>query len=366
MDYRQFIQKPFLKNSVSIFRRRQKNNIDAHIHTEASPDAFLTIDDIIEQANQNGLSHVAITDHNTCIGIDNYMRALGLADDEIYFVKNGVKVICGAEVTCSYRHKNNYAQKLHILCYGFNRDPNNQFMQLLDAKYRDYQDTFFTIPETLANFSDLYTPLYDKKEFKEYIFLKRLNTHQNTHNSFSNDDVADYYAFKGISRQKVLSDISNMSHLFKNRDIMHLDVTTVIDAVHNCGGKCIVAHPIKSYKKFMQKYKCDLAGQWQYTKSMTDKLLALGVDGVELISVTKKTSEIKKLFNQYYKNVGFTSYGTDKHDNAEGSPALGTMAGYNPLCNFKEVIEGMHKQPISSTQFSMKKKNLTYSNSKEM
>lgn len=337
--------RPYLK-SVKYFTSKPHNDIDGHIHSTASPDAFLTINAIIKQAKENKLSYIAITDHNTCVNIDNYMRSLGANDNEIYVTQDGIKIICGAEVTCFFKHSDKYSQKLHILCYGFNRDPNNDFMRLLDSKYKDYEETFLTIPDTLAHYYPLYKKRYTKEEFKYFVYKRRLMDNKNTHSTYSPDEVVQYFVHKGLDEGQIRNDILNLAHCFKEKDNIVLDVKTVIDAVHKAGGKCMIAHPLKSYKKFMKKYKCNKNNQWAYITSMTNKLLAMGIDGVELISVTDDKNPLKAKFNDEYKYVGFTAYGSDRHDNTPYSLPLGHLSGYTPPCNFKKVIEELQKNQL--------------------
>jgi predicted metal-dependent phosphoesterase TrpH len=60
---------------------------DLHNHSHFSPDSILSPKDIIDRARRAGLSHIAVTDHNTVRG--------GLAAREL---ADGVEVIVGEEV----------------------------------------------------------------------------------------------------------------------------------------------------------------------------------------------------------------------------------------------------------------------------
>lgn len=348
------LKKSSLKSFVEKKFHQSVNNIDGHIHTVSSPDATLTISDIIKEAKENKLSYIAITDHNTCVGVDSYMRSLGLKDREIYFEQDGVKVVCGAEVTCFYEHSTKNQQKLHILCYGFSRNPHNSFMRLLKDKYEDYLETFYTIPETLVNYGDdVYGSVYSRNDFKNFMFNKRVLEGKNTHNNYFFEEVITYFSSKGINADKIQQDMNNLSHMYKFQDNIHLDINDVIKAVHNAGGKCMVAHPLKSFKKFSEKHNHTEKQRWEYAKEMTNTLLGIGVDGVELISDTN--NNVKANYNMLYKNVGFTSYGSDKHDNLKGPIPLGRLNGYNPPCNFKFVIEQLQNEHMEKLSNSTQK-----------
>lgn len=353
-----FIRSKIIQNNKHYFAEADipSNLIDCHVHSTASPDGFLTISEIISQAKENNLSHVAITDHNTCVGIDSYMRALGAQNNEIYIEQDGVKLICGAEITCYYHHSRKFSQKLHILCYGFDRNPDNDFMQLLKAKLEDYEETFFSIPNTLTFYYDIYKDIYNKEDFKNFIFNERLLHNKNTHDPYSSDEVVKYFVSKGLDEKIVRDDIVSLASLYKQKDNIIIKVETVIDLVHKAGGKCMVAHPLKSYRKFMKKHHFRESDEWAYITSMTNQLLALGVDGIELISVANPKSVIRQRFNDLYKNVGFTAYGSDRHDNTTHSMTMGFIQGYTPPCNFIEVIEDLQAKQLSPALAERQKK----------
>ena len=81
--------------------------IDLHLHTCYS-DGELTPDDLIKLAEQRGLKTIAITDHDTLLGVKN-----------INYKSNSVKVIPGIELSVKVDKG-----RMHIL--GYNIDCNNQ------------------------------------------------------------------------------------------------------------------------------------------------------------------------------------------------------------------------------------------------
>lgn len=83
--------------------------IDLHIHSTAS-DGSLTPTEVVNRANDLGLTAMAITDHDTVAGID---EALETAKDL------DMEVIPGIEVSCIYKEK-----EIHILgLYIDHKDP---------------------------------------------------------------------------------------------------------------------------------------------------------------------------------------------------------------------------------------------------
>lgn len=88
--------------------------IDLHIHTTAS-DGEKTSNEILKMAIQMGAQAIAITDHDTILGLDN-----------LCYDKNIIQVIPGIEMSA-------YSEigRLHILGYGFDRN-NLSFREKLE------------------------------------------------------------------------------------------------------------------------------------------------------------------------------------------------------------------------------------------
>ena len=78
---------------------------DLHTHTTAS-DGTLTPSELVKLAAESGLSVLAITDHDTVLGIDEAQRSL----------PSGLDLVSGVEFSCLY--DGNCAFKLHILGLG--------------------------------------------------------------------------------------------------------------------------------------------------------------------------------------------------------------------------------------------------------
>lgn len=86
--------------------------IDLHTHTTAS-DGSLSPEDLVRLAKHQGVSALAVTDHDSVAGLKR-------ADDE--GVRQGVEIIPGIEISCLYRDV-----ELHILGYFINpEDPRLQ------------------------------------------------------------------------------------------------------------------------------------------------------------------------------------------------------------------------------------------------
>ncbi|MFC0525122.1 PHP domain-containing protein [Pontibacillus salicampi] len=83
--------------------------IDLHCHTSTS-DNTMSISEVIYHAKENGITHLAITDHDT---------TAGLAEAEQIGIEAGVTIIAGIEIS-AYDYKRD--KRAHILGYHVSAD----------------------------------------------------------------------------------------------------------------------------------------------------------------------------------------------------------------------------------------------------
>lgn len=83
------------------------HSFDLHVHTFFSRDAVHSPEKMIAAAKKKGLSGIAITDHDTCEGVE-YLRHKGLISDNGEAV-DGFLIIPGVEVS---------TREGHLLCLG--------------------------------------------------------------------------------------------------------------------------------------------------------------------------------------------------------------------------------------------------------
>lgn len=109
---------------------------DLHIHTPASgdyPDKNVTADEIIEKAQEVGLSAIAITDHQTADFVDRVKSAARKTD---------LVVFPGVEITCS-----GGKEGIHIIClFDIDKDTShvNQFLNRLGIYDKNGKKTICT------------------------------------------------------------------------------------------------------------------------------------------------------------------------------------------------------------------------------
>ncbi len=209
--------------------------IDLHVHTTIS-DSSLSTKEMLLLAKERGLTHVAITNHDTVVGLIEALE----------FVKSiGVDVITGIEIF-NYDFKRH--KKTHILGYHFNleaphikalvdpinarRDANTKWQveQLIKAGYN------LTMDEVAQKAKD------STAWYKQHIF--------------------DVLTSKGYHRQE-------LKPLFQkggicDRVITYVNAEEAVKAIKADGGVAVMAHPGQSK-----------------TYDLIPDLVAVGLDGIE-------------------------------------------------------------------------------------
>ncbi|WP_273149910.1 PHP domain-containing protein [Methylophaga thiooxydans] len=97
---------------------------DLHTHSTAS-DGSLTPTQLVERASQQGVTHLALTDHDGTEGIEEAKRIAN---------KAGIALIPGVEISVSW-----YGATVHIV--GLNLDIDNPELQQGLAQLREYRQT---------------------------------------------------------------------------------------------------------------------------------------------------------------------------------------------------------------------------------
>ncbi|WP_431222602.1 PHP domain-containing protein [Serratia sp. L9] len=87
--------------------------IDLHMHSSYSDDADFPVEVVVARCKANGISTLAITDHNSAYSVP---EAKALASSSL-------NVLSGIEIDCTFEGRN-----FHLLGYGF--APSNDFVEI--------------------------------------------------------------------------------------------------------------------------------------------------------------------------------------------------------------------------------------------
>ena len=214
--------------------------IDLHVHTTAS-DGTLTPSEAVCLAKELGISAIAVTDHDSCDGVSEALKA-----GEAY----GIEVVPGIELSVDYR-----GYGIHLL--GYFMDPEAPALQeLLDwviserkRRNREMAETFcadgidISIPALRALFPG---SVIGRPHFAAA--LVQLGLAETV-----NDAFARY--------------LSRGTKYYRKREYIPMEKAFAV--IRSCGGKAVFAHPLQ-YRMREEDLLC-----------LTETLKAQGIVGME-------------------------------------------------------------------------------------
>jgi len=242
--------------------------IDLQHHSTYS-DGQLTPTGVANFAYSNGVKVVALTDHNTVAGLDEFRKAC---------VKRKMKPICGLELYVKLNHK-----KFNILWYNFD-DTHPELHSLLRE----------TQIRRRGNVRRILNKVIEHKKL-ELNIEKVLDSH----NHYIPINGIVYAMWKSKKNQKIFEEdlgIKNpreediMMEYLKNKKYgvlneSYVNVKRIIKLRERVGGQLIINHPGKSGHLSRE--------QFQYLKE-------LGMDGIEVLSPHHSLGAV--MYYQYLSN----------------------------------------------------------------
>lgn len=244
---------------------------DLHIHTNIS-DGSESYEEVINKAKDKGLTHIAITNHDTVRGLREAIN---------YGEKVGIKVIPGIEIS-AYDFKNN--RKVHILGYNMSLDGFNINNLCYKTLINRNSASTEQISKLLCEGYDVDFSYISKVSEKSRIIYKQHIMDALKSKHYCDGIYCDLYR-----------------KLFKNNgicaiDIEYVDAVKAVEAIQNDGGVAVLAHPgqLNSY-------------------SMIVELVKHGLWGIEVYHHSHNEEDVKRV-KEYAKkyNLHLTG-GTDYH-----------------------------------------------------
>ncbi len=271
--------------------------VDLHIHSNYS-DGSDTPEQIVKQAREKRINLIALTDHNTIEGIDEFKQAC---------LKYQQPSLAGIEIST-----NLHGHEVHLLSYfnldnDFNEKRFIPLKQLIDEYKAIKQHQNEAILEKLIN----RYPQLSIAEF--YEFSKTISKKQN----LNRVHIAKYLANKGIvaTFQEALNDYINEDGIFFVAKVP-IDLFKAIKIVHQCNGIAIIGH-IGEY---------DLGAK---INDFIDECYHQGIDGFECFHPSNQRYEIDLLWQISKKypdlllTMGSDYHGKNKPNNLLGKPYYG-------------------------------------------
>ncbi len=241
--------------------------LDAHVHTNIS-DSSLSTKETLELAKRRGLTHLALTNHDTVHGLS---QAIELGKTI------GIEVIPGIEMSAYHDLSN---RKVHLLGYHFKleaphikalcdplnaaRDANTraQLQLLIEA---GYPITLAAVEQRAAQSTAVY------KQHLTDVLLK---------NGLSRDEIRPLFKKGGLCDQS----------------ITYLDAVEAVKAIKADGGVAVLAHPGQS-KAF----------------GVVPALVAAGLDGIEAYHPDHSEDDIEQALALAKQYGLFVTTGSDFH-----------------------------------------------------
>ncbi len=256
--------------------------IDLQIQTTFS-DGHDTPSEIIALAKQSGVSHIAITDHDTMDGVAEAMNAAKGTD---------IRVLAGAELSASYREK-----RFHVLAYNIDKENKelNEFFQEIRSQFKE----FFV--ETLLPWIN-----------------ERLENDGKQTASKEAYEKMPYKYFRGpglglfLQEQGILKHMSEVFAYLEGcpRVVLKRSVQEVIDIIHGAGGVAVLSHPLGKGTSLKE-----ISHDTEEQHKVLEKFVSWGLDGLECYnpSHTKEANDQIRVWAKEF-NIHITA-GSDWHGN---------------------------------------------------
>lgn len=190
---------------------------DLHCHTRHS-DGSATVEEVILFAKGNGISTLAITDHDTVSGWE---------EAAWYGERYGVTVIPGIELS---GYDNKREQKAHILCY-FCPQP-ERLAELCGRIAKDRRQATEQMIQTLLECYPITKEMIVRRAGEGRSIYKQHILHTLMDAGYTKEIFGSLY-------QKLFDHQEGLAHI----EIPYPDVYQVLETIREAGGVAVMAHP---------------------------------------------------------------------------------------------------------------------------
>ncbi len=277
------------------------SSIDLHIHSCFSEDGEYTPGALVQMCSDVGIELMAISDHNTVAGVE---EAIKKAEQ--------LQICCypAIEIDCTYDGVN-----FHVLGYE------------IDYKSKDFYNLEKNVRKQCASTSKEQLHLINKLGFSltERDLIEIMgNTYWNEYWTgelfaevlLKKSEYAESEILKPYRTGGTRSDNPYVNFYWDYcsqgkpcyAGIEFPSITKVIDIIHDNNGTAILAHP-----------GINLKGRYE----MLDRLLPLGLDGIEVFSSYHDVDTTRYFYNEALEMGITTTCGSDFHGKTKPSIQLG-------------------------------------------
>lgn len=275
------------------------DKIDLHVHSSYSDDADFPVSDIVELAEDNELSLISITDHNSSRSALDGVR--DCASKKMGF-------ITGIEIDCSFNKRN-----FHLLGYGYNKDTHDfhriesDFIKLqkeaTPIKIKRLKEIGFFLDEDML-YKDLKGTVPQEESMAELILLDKRNDGnallQPYRKGGERSDmplVNFFWDFFGAGKPCYV-------------EIQYPELAQIVEVIKDNGGIPVIAHIGANVKKEHLKFVSEMRN--------------VGVMGVEVFSSYHDRALSKTLFDYCMDNSLLITCGSDFHGANKPNIAIGS------------------------------------------
>ena len=261
--------------------------IDLHCHSTCSDGTYAPTE-VVQRAHSAGVTVLALTDHDTLLGIDEARQAASACDMQLI---NGVEISCEHTLAGGYGKNKTTNKIIHVLGLNFTdcAQMHETLQQLQDSRANRGQRIVETLSELLAiDYEDLWHAVLIKAgnnphavgraHIGQVLFERgHVKTVQKAFDKYLADNKPAYVAIEALSMARG------------------------IELIQACGGKAVLAHPTR----------------YQLSATRVRKLIAefaaLGGDGCELPSNSEPLSTRKMVDRSIAEHDLAVSIGSDFH-----------------------------------------------------
>lgn len=267
------------------------NYIDLHVHSNAS-DGTLTPTEVVSRAIQNGLSAIALTDHDTIDGVKEALDTANKAKE----AGQSIEIIAGTELSVAYKGRD-----IHIL--GLFIDiQNRDFQNFLNHAKEERITRNLKMIENLQNVGIAIT-IEDLKRENEDTVITRAH-------------FAKHLLETGVVKTKeeaFRKYLDSSTPYFVPRE--YFTPEEAIKQIHSAGGIASLAHPLL----------------YKYSRSEVEKLVvylkSLGLDALETYYTTHTDADEYFVRNLARRQGLMMTGGSDFHGTNKPDIELGIGRG---------------------------------------
>ncbi|AOY44799.1 MULTISPECIES: PHP domain-containing protein [unclassified Psychrobacter] len=260
---------------------------DLHCHSTCSDGTYAPTE-VVKRAHAAGINVLALTDHDTLVGIDEAREAANAYDIQLI---NGVEVSCEHTLSGGYGKNKSTNKIIHVLGLDFTdrEKMHATLQQLQDSRATRGQRITEKLSELLSiDFDELWQAILDKAggnpqavgraHIGQVLFERgEVKTVQKAFDKYLADNKPAYVAIEALTMQHG------------------------IELIHACGGRAVLAHPTRYHLSATR------------VRKLIGEFAQLGGDACELPATSEPISTRRMVDRSIAEHNLVTSIGSDFH-----------------------------------------------------